>query len=128
MNGTSQKQQIFQDLKRFILSKASIVYLLSDEEDRVETLFKELVATFQPKPKLYVWNPFHGLVGENEKIENSSNPLDALEKVIQRQEQAFYLFEGLLDTYSGTIRAVERHRFNDISNGQYPRFNKYFIT
>ena len=95
MNGASQKQQIFQDLKRFILSKASIVYLLSDEEDRVETLFKELVATFQPKPKFYVWNPFYGLVGENEKIENSSNPLDALERVIQRQEQAFYLFEGL---------------------------------
>jgi SpoVK/Ycf46/Vps4 family AAA+-type ATPase len=95
MNGTSQKQQIFQDLKRFILSKASLVYLLSDEEDRVETLFKELVATFQPKPKLFVWNPFHGLIGENEKIENSSNPIDALDKVIQRQEQAFYLFEGL---------------------------------
>jgi hypothetical protein len=95
MNETSQKQQIFQDLKKFILSKASIVYLLSDEEDRVESLFKELIATFQSKPKLYIWNPFHGLVGENEKIENSSNPIDALDKIMQRQEQAFYLFEGL---------------------------------
>ncbi len=95
MNGSSQKQQIFQDLKKFILSKASLVYILSDEEDRVESLFKELVATFQPKPKLFIWNPFYGLVGENEKIEDSSDPIDALDKVIQRQEQAFYLFEGL---------------------------------
>ena len=53
MNGTSQKQVILQDLKKFILSKASIVYLLSDEEDRVEALLKDLIATFQPKPKFY---------------------------------------------------------------------------
>lgn len=95
MNGSSQKQQILQDLKKFILSKASIVYLLSDEEDRVESLLKELVATFQPKPKFYVWNPFYGLIGENERIENSRDPLDALDKVMQRSDQAFYLFEGL---------------------------------
>ena len=95
MNGISQRQQIFQDLKKFILSKASIIYLLSDEEDRVETLLKELLATFQPRPKFYVWNPFHGLTGENEKIENSKDPVDALDKTIQRTEQAFYLFEGL---------------------------------
>jgi SpoVK/Ycf46/Vps4 family AAA+-type ATPase len=95
MNGISQRQQIFQDLKKFILSKASIIYLLSDEEDRVETLLKELLATFQPRPKFYVWNPFHGLTGENEKIENSKDPIDALDKTIQRTEQAFYLFEGL---------------------------------
>jgi SpoVK/Ycf46/Vps4 family AAA+-type ATPase len=95
MNGISQKQQIFQDLKRFILSKASIVYLVSDEEDRVESLFKELIATFQAKPKFYVWNPFTGLVGENERVENSNDPFDALDKIMQRPEQAFYLFEGL---------------------------------
>ncbi len=95
MNGTSQKQLILQDLKKFILSKASIVYLLSDEEDRVETLLRELIATFQPKPKFYVWNPFYGLIGENERIEGSKDPIDALDKVMQRPEQAFYLFEGL---------------------------------
>jgi ATP-dependent 26S proteasome regulatory subunit len=95
MSETSQKQQIFQDLKKIILSKTSIVYLLSDEEDRVESLFKELIATFQPKPKFCIWNPFYGLVGENERIENTKNPIDALDKVIQRSEQAFYLFEGL---------------------------------
>ncbi len=61
----------------------------------MEALFRDLTATFQPKPKLYVWNPFQGLTGENEKIEDSNNPLDALDKVIQRTEQAFYLFEGL---------------------------------
>src|SRR4030043_1766135 len=95
MEETSKKQQILQDLKKFILSKASIVYILSDEEDRVEGLLRELASTFQPKPKLLIWNPFHGLTGENEKIENSKNPIEALDKVIQSPEQALYLFEGL---------------------------------
>ncbi|HUL31425.1 MAG TPA: hypothetical protein VLZ03_13320 [Thermodesulfobacteriota bacterium] len=61
MEETSKKQQILQDLKKFILSKTSIVYIQSDEEDRVESLLKELSATFQPKPKLFIWNPFQGL-------------------------------------------------------------------
>ena len=95
MKESSKKQQILQDLKKFILSKTSIVYIQSDEEDRVEGLLKELSATFQPKPKLFIWNPFQGLTGENEKIENSKNPFEALDKVIQSPEQAFYLFEGL---------------------------------
>jgi hypothetical protein len=56
MEETSKKQQILQDLKKFILSKTSIVYIQSDEEDRVEGLLKELSATFQPKPKLFIWN------------------------------------------------------------------------
>jgi len=95
MDELSKKQQILQDLKKFVLSKTSIVYIQSDEEDRVETLLKELSSTFQPRPKLFIWNPFQGLMGEDEGIEDSKNPLEALDKVIQRTEQAFYLFEGL---------------------------------
>jgi SpoVK/Ycf46/Vps4 family AAA+-type ATPase len=95
MDELSKKQQILQDLKKFVLSKASIVYIQSDEEDRVETLLKELSSTFQPRPKLFIWNPFQGLIGEDEGIEDSKNPLEALDKVIQRTDQAFFLFEGL---------------------------------
>jgi SpoVK/Ycf46/Vps4 family AAA+-type ATPase len=95
MNEISKKQQILLDLKKFVLSKASIVYIVSDEEDRMEGLLKELSSTFQPKPKLFIWNPFQGLMGESEKVDNSKNPLEALDKVIQRTEQSIYLFEGL---------------------------------
>jgi SpoVK/Ycf46/Vps4 family AAA+-type ATPase len=95
MEESSKKQQILQDLKKFVLSKASIVYILSDEEDRVENLLKDLTSTFQPKPKLFIWNPFQGLTGEDEKIDDSKNPIEALDKVIRNTEQAIYLFEGL---------------------------------
>jgi hypothetical protein len=95
MNEASKKQQILQDLRKIVLSKASIVYILSDEEDRVEGLLKELCATFQPRPKFFTWSPFNGLTGENEKIDHSVKPLDALDRVIERTEQTLYLFEGI---------------------------------
>jgi SpoVK/Ycf46/Vps4 family AAA+-type ATPase len=95
MNELSKKQQILQDLRKIVLSKTSVVYILSDEEDRVEGLLKELSATFQPRPKLFVWNPFHGLTAEKERIDNSVPALDALDRAIERTEQTLYLFEGL---------------------------------
>ena len=94
MNEPSKKQQVLQDLRKIVLSKASIVYILSDEEDRVEGLLKELSATFQPRPGLFIWNPFQGLTAEKEKIDNSVQPLDALDRAIERTEQTLYLFEG----------------------------------
>ncbi|MDI7261930.1 MAG: AAA family ATPase [Thermodesulfobacteriota bacterium] len=114
MEELSKKQQILQDLKKIILSKASIVYILSDEEDRVEGLLKELSTTFQPRPKLFIWTPFQGLVGEEETVEDSKGSLDALDKIIQRTDQAFYLFEGIHSLMEGdpllTRKMKEVHR------------------
>jgi len=126
MEELSKKQQILQDLKKFILSKASIVYILSDEEDRVEGLFKELSATFQPKPKLFIWNPFQGLTGENGKIEDSKNPIEALDKVIQSSEQAFYLFEGL-HTFLKTDPFLPR-KLKDLHRSLRNRYATLFIV
>jgi SpoVK/Ycf46/Vps4 family AAA+-type ATPase len=125
MEETSKKQQILQDLKKFILSKTSIVYIQSDEEDRVEGLLKELSATFQPKPKLFIWNPFHGLTGENEKIENSKNPIEALDKVIQSPEQALYLFEGL-HPFLNTDLSLPR-KLKDLHRSLRNRYATLFI-
>ncbi len=126
MNGTSQKQQILQDLGKFILSKASIVYILSDEEDRVEGLLKELTASFQPKPKLFIWHPFQGLAGDGEKIDNTKDPLDAMDRVIQSPEQALYLFEGfhpLMDSDPSIVRKLK-----DVHRALRNRYSTLFIV
>jgi SpoVK/Ycf46/Vps4 family AAA+-type ATPase len=125
MNEISRKQQILQDLKKFVLSKASIVYIVSDEEDRVEGLLKELSSTFQPKPKLFIWNPFQGLIGESERVDNSKNPLEALDKVIQRTEQAFYLFEGL-HAFLKTDPLVSR-KLKDLHRSLRNRYSTVFV-
>jgi len=125
MEEPSKKQQILQDLKKFILSKTSIVYVLSDEEDRVESLLKELTSTFQPKPKLFIWNPFYGLTGENEKIDDSKNPFEALDKVIQSTEQALYLFEGL-HSFLKTELSLPR-KLKDLHRSLRNRYATLFI-
>jgi len=126
MDEPSKKQQILQDLKKLFLSKVSIIYVLSDEEDRVEGLLKELAATFQPRPKLFIWNPFQGLTGEDGGVENSRNPLEALDKVIQRADQAFYLFEGL-HTFFMTDLLVPR-KLKDLHRSLRNRYSTLFIV
>jgi hypothetical protein len=126
MEKISQKQQILQDLGKFVLSKASIIYMISDEEDRVEGLLKELTATFQPKPKLFVWHPFHGLTSENEKIENSTDPLDALDRVMQRTEQTLFLFEGL-HPFIQKDPSVDR-KLKDVHRTLRNRYSLVFIV
>jgi SpoVK/Ycf46/Vps4 family AAA+-type ATPase len=126
MNEISRKQQILQDLRKFVLSKASIVYILSDEEDRIEGLLKELSSTFQPKPKLFIWNPFQGLAGESERVDGSKNYLEALDKVIQRTDQAIYIFEGL-HTFLKTDLLVAR-KLKDLHRALRNRYSTVFIV
>jgi SpoVK/Ycf46/Vps4 family AAA+-type ATPase len=125
MEEPSKKKQILQDLRKFILAKASIVYILSDEEDRVEGLLKELNATFQPKPKIFIWNPFQGLIGENENIDDSKNPVNALDKVLQRTEQAIYLFEGLHSFLKGD--PLLSRKLKDLHRSLRNRYSILFI-
>ena len=126
MDEPSKKQQILQDLKKFVLSKASIVYILSDEEDRVEGLLKELSSAFQPRPKLFIWNPFQGLTEEQGRIENSMNPLEALDKVIERADQTFYLFEGI-HTFLKTDPLISR-KLKDLHRILRNRYSTLFIV
>lgn len=126
MPEVSKKQQILQDLRKFILSRVSIVYILSDEEDRVEGLIKEVSATFQPKPKVYTWNPFTGLTGEEEILENTKAPLDALDRVIQRPEQAFYLFEGIHSLMEGDPLIIRK--LKDVHRALRNRYTTLFIV
>ena len=126
MEELSRKQQILQEIKKHFISGASIVYLLTDEEDRVEVLLKELAATFQKKPKVFVWSPFQGMVAENERVENTSNPLDALEQVIQRPDQAFYIFEGL-HTFLRTDTLVAR-KLKDVHRALRNRYATVFLV
>ena len=125
MKEMSKKQQILLDFQKSILSRASIFYIISDEEDRVEGLLKELTSTLQPKPRLLIWNPFQGLADEQEKIEGSVGPLEALDKVIQRTEHTLYLFEGLLASLTDPL--VSR-KLKEVHRSLRNRYSTLFIV
>jgi SpoVK/Ycf46/Vps4 family AAA+-type ATPase len=126
MNEVSQRQQILQDLRRFVLARASIVYIQSDEEDRVEGLLKELSVQFQPRPRFFIWHPFQGLSDETEKIENTANPVDAMDKVIQRAEGTIYLFEGLLPSLKTDLLVARK--LKDVHRALRNRYSTLFIV
>lgn len=125
MEEIPKKQRILQDLKKLVLAKASIIYVISDEEDRFETLLKELSQSFQPKPKLFIWSPFQGLTGEEEIFEDSKNPIVALDKVIQKTEQAFYLFEGIHPFIAKDHLVVRKMK--DVHRSLRNRYSTLFI-
>ncbi|MGD0917471.1 MAG: AAA family ATPase [Thermodesulfobacteriota bacterium] len=125
MEEASRKQQILQDLRKLFLSKVSIVYILSDEEDRVEGLLKEVSSTFQPKPKLFIWNPFQGMTAEDGKVDNVMNPVEALDRIIKGTEQALYLFEGL-HTFLNTEPLLGR-KLKDLHRSLRNRYTTLFI-
>src|SRR4030042_2763983 len=125
MDEPSKKQQILQDRRKLVLSKVSIVYILSDEEDRVEGLLKELSSTFQPKPRLFIWNPFQGLMGDDGSVDNSKTPGEALDKAIKGTEQALYLFEGL-HTFLKTDPFLGR-KLKDLHRSLRNRYSTLFI-
>ncbi len=125
MEEPSKKHKVLQDLRKFFLSKVSVVYILSDEEDRVEGFLKELSSTFQPKPKFFIWNPFQGLVGNGGNVDNSTHPVDALNYVIQSSEQGIYLFEGL-HPFLKTDSLVAR-KLKDLHRSLRNRFSTLFI-
>jgi len=126
MDEPTKKQQILQDLRKFFLSRTSIVYILSDEEDRVEGLLKEVSSTLQPRPKLLIWNPFQGLTEDHGGIENSINPLEALDKVIERTDQALYLFEGI-HSFLKTDPLISR-KLKDLHRALRNRYSTVFIV
>ncbi len=126
MDEPTQKQQILQDLRKFFLSRTSIVYVLSDEEDWVEGLLKEVSSMLQPKPKLFIWNPFQGLAEDHAGIENSIHPLEALDKVIERTDQAIYLFEGI-HSFLKTNPLVSR-KLKDLHRALRNRYSTVFIV
>jgi SpoVK/Ycf46/Vps4 family AAA+-type ATPase len=126
MDEPVKKQQILQDLRKFFLSKTSIVYILSDEEDRVEELLQELPSSFQPTPKLLTWTPFQGLMEDHERIENSITPLDALDRVIERTDQALYLFEGI-HSFLKNDPLISR-KLKDLHRALRNRYSTVFIV
>jgi ATP-dependent 26S proteasome regulatory subunit len=126
MDEPTKRQQILQDLMKLFLSRTSIVYILSDEEDRVEGLLKEVSSMLQPKPKFLVWNPFQGLTDDRTRIENSLHPLEALDKVIERTDQVLYLFEGI-HSFLKTDPLISR-KLKDLHRALRNRYSTVFIV
>jgi len=78
-------------LRDLVIAKTSLVYLVSDEDRRVESEIKSLGSAFRPNVRLYVWSCTRGVVFEDTNILPSTSLVDALEWFINLDEIAFLI-------------------------------------
>lgn len=83
-------------IRRFIAAKYPILYLVSWEEERVERMVKLLGTKLFPNPiKFYTWSCVGGMRSDEAEIDDTSDAIQALDRVIGDQETGFYLFRDL---------------------------------
>lgn len=90
------QQNIYEELKTLVLAEYPIIYIVSNEEDRViETINKIALNLYKT---IYFWDCVNGLSGFNkEPLDNSSNPIKAisLAKKIKDDENSIFVFKNL---------------------------------
>ena len=59
-------------LKEMVLARTSLIYLLTDEDRRVESEIKTLGSAFRPAFTVYVWSCTTGVKRDDEEIGRAS--------------------------------------------------------
>lgn len=82
-------------LKDLVISKTSLVYLLSDEDRRMEAEIKTLASAFKPPFRTYVWACTTGVTLEDEMVLPKPGILDALDWFMNLPEAAFLILHDI---------------------------------
>lgn len=87
---------ILKKLQEFLASGASLVYLVSDEEERVERLVtaaaKRMGEGFTP---VYTWSCFSGLARGDQVINPSTDPVEGLSAYLEIKDPSPLVFKDL---------------------------------
>ncbi len=82
-------------LKDMVISRTSLVYLVSDEDRRVESEIRSLAAAFKPPFRTYVWSCTTGVTLDDEMVLPKPGILDALDWFMNIKEAAFLLVQDV---------------------------------
>jgi AAA+ superfamily predicted ATPase len=82
-------------LKDVVISRTSLVYLLSDEDRRLEGEIKALGSAFKPPFRTYVWTCTTGVTLEDEMVLPKPGILDALDWFMNLPEAAFLIIHDI---------------------------------
>jgi SpoVK/Ycf46/Vps4 family AAA+-type ATPase len=82
-------------LRDLVIARTSLVYLLTDEDRRVESEIKALAAAFKPPLRTYVWSCTSGVTLDDEVVIENSALLDALDWFMNTKETAFLVLNDM---------------------------------
>ncbi|AFM25452.1 AAA family ATPase [Desulfomonile tiedjei] len=82
-------------LKGMVVAKTSLLYLVTDEDRRVEGEIKALASAFKPPLRTYVWSCTTGITLDDESVLPSPALMDALDWFMDINETAFLVLNDI---------------------------------
>ncbi len=82
-------------IKNCIVARYPIIYITSWEEGRVEKILESISASYIPNREFFVWSVSSGMRSKNEKIDETKDPLRAVEFAILYDKPAVFVFKDL---------------------------------
>jgi SpoVK/Ycf46/Vps4 family AAA+-type ATPase len=82
-------------LRDMVITKTSLLYLLSDEDRRVESEIKILAASFRPAVKVYVWSCTTGISLDDSIVVPNQSIIAALDWFMNIDETAFLIIDDV---------------------------------
>lgn len=105
------RAMILPKLQRLLATRAALVYLISEEEERVERLVTAATkAVVGKQVEICVWSCLKGLTRGDQVLDDTTDPIAALEAYLKIKEPSPLLFKDLhllLDGNPGLIRELK---------------------
>jgi AAA+ superfamily predicted ATPase len=91
----AENQGLRSVVKEMVLAKTSLLYLLSDEDRRIEAEIKGLASAFRPPLRVYVWSCTTGVTLEDESVLPNPSIIEAIDWFMNIQETAFLIINDI---------------------------------
>lgn len=102
---------ILKRIQNLIAGKASLIYLVSEEEERVERLVSVAADKAMRKPvRIYTWSCLSGLACGGEVIEAATDPVQGIDRFLDVKDPAVLIFKDLhllLDHNARLVRQLK---------------------
>ena len=102
---------VIANLQKFIRGKAPLMYLISEEEERVERLITAAAEQAGPQPfQIFTWSCIHGLRKGKDRVEGSTDPVAALGLFLRLKDPSLLIFKDLhllLDANAPLTRQIK---------------------
>lgn len=100
--------KFMQDFANLVNAGFPYIYIPSYEEERITNTIKNTLRNkelIKNDRKLYVWTQTDGLISDETKIRDTSNPINAVESVAKSNEDAIYIFKDFHIYFGGDRNA-----------------------
>ncbi len=97
-------------IKSSVLSGQPVIQIISYEEKRVENHLSKLSQQIFGNGNLALWDTNNGLLVEGKRIEGTSDPVNALEYIINDKTPRFYVFRDLTHFIKSSQNTVRKLR------------------